>query len=59
MSRTIIGINDPKATQAWAKRLMVEALKETMMDKWVFKGVLIIDSPPIPLAPREPLEQTE
>lgn len=55
MSRTIIGINDPRATQVWAKRLMVEALKETLMDKFTFK-LLVIDSPPIPLAPREPRE---
>jgi len=37
MASTTVGINDPLACQAWAKRLMVEALKATIMDKFVGK----------------------
>lgn len=35
MASTYVGVNDPLACQAWAKRLIVEALKATLMDKYV------------------------
>lgn len=35
MASTSVGVNDPLACQAWAKRLIVEALKATLMDKFV------------------------
>lgn len=37
MASTSVQVNDPLACQAWAKRLMVEALKATIMDKFVGK----------------------
>ncbi len=37
MASTIVQLNEPLACQAWAKRLMVEALKATIMDKFVGK----------------------
>jgi N4-gp56 family major capsid protein len=35
VASTSVQVNDPLACQAWAKRLMVEALKATIMDKFV------------------------
>lgn len=37
MAQTIIGVNDDQATRAWAKKLIIEAMKETMADKFVGK----------------------
>lgn len=37
MAATIIGVNDAQATRAWAKKLIIESLKETLTDKFVGK----------------------
>lgn len=38
MAQTIIGVNDPQTNQAWSKKCFVEALKETLMDRFVGSG---------------------
>lgn len=35
MAQTIIGVNDPLTNRAWSKKLWVEALKETFIDRIV------------------------